>query len=107
MQTAIRTFGAIAEWVTLQSFIDDASEPPEVWAHELMQAEFERLSYTGAALYRGAMRQFGVFVPVINAGIGPRLRLQEDRSGLVMPTHYLRGDRMDVTISGSVIISIY
>ena len=86
----------------MQSFVEDPANPPDVWAHAQFEAELDRISFTGPAIYRGAMRQFGNFVPVVSAGIGPALNFDnnEQSTGVLLPTHYLTGDRMDVTING-------
>ena len=86
----------------LQAFVEDPSDPPDVWAHFKFKREMERISFWGATIFRGSMRQFGTHLPVINAGIGPRLLYDKDgqTSGILQPTNYVSDDVTPVNLHG-------
>ena len=83
--------------------MEDPSSPPTVWAHEKFKLEMERISLWGATIFRGSMRQFGVHLPVFNAGIGPRLNYDKDKqtSGILIPTNYVTDDVMSANLHGT------
>ncbi|XP_067651707.1 linear primary-alkylsulfatase-like [Haliotis asinina] len=90
------TFGA-------KSFIEDPAHPPDVWAHQLILKEFQRLFHSNEIILTRGMRQFGTLTPAqINSGIGFTLTLDKDKMdfGLVMPNKLFIGSERDISYAG-------
>ncbi|KAK6184699.1 hypothetical protein SNE40_007113 [Patella caerulea] len=93
---ADHTFGATA-------FIENKNKMPEIWAHNDILRQFQRVFYTNGAFLRRAMRQFGALLSqTINAGIGFNLRLDTENTdiGLVYPTKLFQGKERDIEVAG-------
>ena len=90
----------------LQSFLEDAENPPEVWAHETLEYELNRYFTVSMTGFRRAMRQFGVLIPAhVNSGIGPALRAGIAKGiGILYPDHFLDEDEKDVKIAGKTLL---
>jgi alkyl sulfatase BDS1-like metallo-beta-lactamase superfamily hydrolase len=78
---------------------------PDVYSHERTRYYLDRVvNVIRPTIFRRSMRQFGSLLPeggVINAGIGPRLRLDKSSTiALVFPTKTFSGDRLDLEIAG-------
>ncbi|ESO89741.1 hypothetical protein LOTGIDRAFT_234133 [Lottia gigantea] len=93
---ADHTFGASA-------FIEDPKKMPEIWAHNDIIRQFQRVFYTHQAFMKRAMRQFGALLTnTINAGIGSHLRLNSHDSsiGIVYPNKLFMGKERDIMVAG-------
>ena len=93
----------VAIFILLQAFVENKENPPAIWAHETFPKEFQNLlSGPTLAYYARGLRQFGVFLPTISAGIGLRLRFGTDTSTFapLYPTKFVEGSAMDVTLAG-------
>ncbi|XP_062574263.1 linear primary-alkylsulfatase-like [Saccostrea cucullata] len=93
---ADHTYGA-------KAFIEKESSPPDIWAHESINKEFQRTFTTNTAGYRRAMRQFGVFLPdAVNSGIGKMLKYGDGKStlGLVFPNKFVHKRVTNLTLAG-------
>ena len=60
------------------------------------------LSGPTQAYFTRGMRQFGVFLPTVSAGIGLKLRFGKEsmKASPIYPTHFAKGSVMDVTLAG-------
>ncbi|KAL4219815.1 hypothetical protein ACF0H5_020227 [Mactra antiquata] len=87
-----------------KAFVEDESNPPNVWAHEsITKALYLSFKGTTVAGYTRAMRQFGVFLPELSAGIGFGLKFGKSDSvhlEFIYPNKFVEGDRLDVTLAG-------
>ena len=86
----------------IQAFVDNAENPPEVWAHKKLPLLMERTFMVGQVRFRRAARQFGMRIPSReNAGIGGHVSYGEGQdAGILHPDHLLENDE-DVTIAGN------
>ena len=78
---------------------------PDVYSHESTRYYLDRVvNVIRPTIFRRSMRQFGSLLPeggVINAGIGPRLRLNKSSTiALVIPTKTFSGECLDLQIAG-------
>ena len=83
--------------------MEDANDPPSIWAHKLFPKEFQNvLAGPNAAYFARAMRQFGVFLPTVSAGIGLNLRIGKDTmtAAPLYPTNFVEDPITDLTLAG-------
>ncbi len=78
---------------------------PEVYSHESTSYYLNRIAnITRETTYRRAMRQFGSLLPeggVVNCGIGPELRFNEDSTlAILPPTRTFGTDPLEIEIAG-------
>ena len=60
--------------------------------------ELRHTFYVSKGATTRAARQFGLHLN--NLIIGPRLRLQENMEGFLLPTHYVKEAFVDITVAG-------
>lgn len=87
-------------------------DTPEVYCHALTLSHLERIAgITRETTYRRAMRQFGSLLPeenVINAGIGPRLDFDEDKTiAFLPPTRTFSSDHIEIEAAGMRIVLVH
>ena len=66
------------------------------------------LSGPSGAYFARTMRQFGVFLPTISAGIGLRLKFGKDTMTAtpLYPTKFIQGEKEDVILAGNKFTSV-
>lgn len=93
---ADHTYGA-------KAFAEDEKIRPNIWAHRSILKAFQ-LNFNGpnVALYVRAMRQFGVFLPELSAGIGFKLNIGKEgmTNGFLYPNKFIEGSQIDTTLAG-------
>ncbi|MCP4623654.1 MAG: MBL fold metallo-hydrolase [bacterium] len=87
-------------------------DQPDVYAHERTLYYFKRIaSVTRETTYRRAMRQFGSLLPdggVVNCGIGPELKFNEDSTiAILPPTRTFGREPLELDIAGLKLILIH
>jgi alkyl sulfatase BDS1-like metallo-beta-lactamase superfamily hydrolase len=87
-------------------------DKPEVYAHEGTQYYLNRIAtITRETTYRRSMRQFGSLLPqgdLVNCGIGPELRFNEDSTLAVLtPTRTFGSDPLELEIAGIKIVLMH
>jgi alkyl sulfatase BDS1-like metallo-beta-lactamase superfamily hydrolase len=85
---------------------------PDVYSHESTLYYFKRIaSVTREATYRRAMRQFGNLLPdggVVNCGIGPELKFNEDSTiAILPPTRTFGREPFELEIAGLKLILMH
>ncbi|KAF8819496.1 metallo-beta-lactamase domain-containing protein, partial [Cardiosporidium cionae] len=81
------------------------SSVTSIYGHVLTETLMKQsIGLLGGALYKRAMYQFGVFLPLeefVNAGIGPRLAYNnQETMGLRFPTIVFSGEQHNVSLGG-------
>jgi alkyl sulfatase BDS1-like metallo-beta-lactamase superfamily hydrolase len=88
------------------------NDSPEVYSHESTQYYLNRIAnITRETTYRRAMRQFGSLLPeggVVNCGIGPELRFDEDSTlAILAPTRTFGMDPLELEIAGIKLVLVH
>jgi len=88
------------------------NDSPEVYSHESTQYYLNRIAnITRETTYRRAMRQFGSLLPeggVVNCGIGPELRFNEDSTfDVLLPTRTFGTKSLELEIAGIKLVLVH
>jgi hypothetical protein len=83
--------------------VEDEQVRPNIWAHKSIQKALA-MNFNGPniAHYIRAMRQFGVFLPEVSAGIGFKLNIGKEgmTSGFLYPNKFVDGEELDIKMAG-------
>ncbi|XP_060557213.1 linear primary-alkylsulfatase-like [Ruditapes philippinarum] len=93
---ADHTYGA-------KAFVEDEQFRPNIWAHKsILKALAMNFNGPNIAHYVRAMRQFGVFLPEVSAGIGFKLNIGKEgmTSGFLYPNKFVDGEELDIKMAG-------
>jgi len=87
-------------------------DDPEVYSHESTQHHLNRIAnITLETTYRRGMRQFGSLLPeggVVNCGIGPEFRFNENSSiGVLVPTQTFGKQPLELEIAGIKLVLVH
>ena len=88
------------------------NDDPEVYSHESTQHHLNRIAnITLETTYRRGMRQFGSLLPeggVVNCGIGPEFRFNENSSiGVLVPTQTFGKQPLELEIAGIKLVLVH
>ena len=88
------------------------NDNPEVYSHESTRYHLNRIAtITRETTYRRAMRQFGSLLPeggVVNCGIGPELRFNEDSTlATLAPTRTFGMEPLELEIAGMKLVLVH
>ncbi|XP_045193828.2 linear primary-alkylsulfatase-like [Mercenaria mercenaria] len=93
---ADHTYGA-------KAFVEDENNRPNIWAHRsILKALALNFNGPNVAHYVRAMRQFGVFLPELSAGIGFKLNIGKEgmTTGFLYPNKFIDGEELDISLAG-------
>ena len=80
--------------------MDDPSHPPDIWGHHSLYNLTMETLFVGLRRKAGAVYQFGLQVPVENAGIGPQCCFEDFARLPLFPNRFITGDTQNEQIAG-------